>query len=163
MQLVGEGARDGLLCRHENHSVGVLAQALGIALCKRLCVESAVVDGSHLYMEVATKLHRLRYTVLYLFPIGNAGVLGHDAIEHILPVIGQCTGIHIGLIVHLLESFLYLLACRTRHVGAVVEHSVHRTHRHSRTLGNVFYPYFLCHSCGFAAALCHACLPVINL
>ena len=58
-------------------------------------------------------------------------MLGHDDEERVGTVVGQRTGIHVGLIVHFPKSLLHLLPGRSGNIRTVVQHSVHSPHGNS--------------------------------
>ena len=147
MQLVGQQACRGEVCRHNDHSVGLCVEDELCLFAERVVVEALVVAEFYIDVEVAPCLHGTRGTLLNLVPIGLLLVLRQQHVEAILSVVGQCRGVGVGLVIHFGQGFLDLLACIFRYVGALVEHTVHGAHRYASPQGDVFDSYLLRHVC----------------
>lgn len=61
----------------------------------------------------------------------------NQQVEGIGFVVSQSAGVHIRLIIHFLEGFLDLVACRFRHVWTVVQNSVYGSNGYASSLGNI--------------------------
>ena len=100
-QLIGKVTCHLQLCRHNNDAINLLCQTIGSGLDERRGVETLVVEYAQRDVEVATVLCGGLHALFYLVPVGLAVVLGDDADEGVVLVVGQRRGVHIGLIVHL--------------------------------------------------------------
>ncbi len=83
-------------------------------------VTGTVVDEFHVDLEIAAKLHGLYHTVLHLVPIRLARMARHQTIEREGAIIRQGAGVHIRLIVELLEDVIHFVQRRCRHIGPIM-------------------------------------------
>ena len=146
MQAVGELAGGLKRGGHEDEAVGVLGEALLAGLGQRHGLAAVVIGDGHFYAEVAPDALALLDAELHLIPISLLLVFGNEEIKEIILVVGQSRGIHIGLIVHLLERLLHLHHRLLAHVGAVVEHAIHSAHAHTGAQGYILYPDSIRHT-----------------
>ena len=138
VQFVGEGTRQLQRRRDKNHAVRILLQAFLVGRDKGMGVQPAVIHDFQVDVKVPAHLDRLQGPRLDFLPVSLAGMLRQETVEGIALVVGQCTGIDVGLVVHLLEHLLHPLQGRRRHVGAFVQHSVNRPDTYAGALRNVF-------------------------
>ena len=96
---------------YDDHPVGLLVEAFLCDLGECALVESAVIHHLHVDMEVSPVVAGTHGSVLHLLPVSLGFVFGHDANEIIGLVVRQCTGIHVGLVVHFLKCLLHLFPC----------------------------------------------------
>ena len=120
MQLVCELTSQLQRRWHHDDSVRLLLEYLVGGTHKGIRLEPLVIDHLDGDAEVTPPLAGCLCTFLNLFPIGFAGMFGNDAPEGVLLVVGQCRGIHIGLVVHLLQRLVDLLESLGADVRAIV-------------------------------------------
>ena len=146
VQLIGELTSELESGRNDDNAIGVGIHNLLTLRGKVAVVKAFVIVNQDVDMEIAASLHCLLRTLLDLFPIGFGIVLGNQHVEGVRAVVGQRRGVHVGLVIHLLESLLHFLACRFRHVGSFVQHSVNRSHGYPRAFSDVLDSDFVCHN-----------------
>jgi hypothetical protein len=145
VQLIGILLCDLQVGGYDHHTIGIGRQTSVGRFAEVLVLEALVIHDLHFDMEVAVGLLGHPHPLLNLFPIGHLVMLGNKYIKGVRLVVGQCRGIHVGLVVHLLERFLHLHPRCRRHIGALVQHPVYRSHRHACPDGNVLDSDFVCH------------------
>src|SRR3712207_7225744 len=71
---------------------------------------SLIIVETDVDMEIPSGFHGLAGAFFYLLPISLGLMLGQNDLNLIGFVVSQCACIHVGLIVHFLQRFLYFLA-----------------------------------------------------
>ena len=109
VQYVGKGSGHVESGWHHDDPVHLFLQALFGHLDKGVHMEPSVIKHLHLDIKVSSMHTGLHGSLFYFLPIGFRGMFGNDTIEGVRLIVSQGAGIHVGLVVHLLESLLHLL------------------------------------------------------
>src|SRR3712207_1030265 len=110
MELVGETAGYLQRRRHDDDAIGLGRKAFFIHADERRVVKTLIIVETDVDMEIPSGFHGLAGAFFYLLPISLGLMLGQNDLNLIGFVVSQCACIHVGLIVHFLQRFLYFLA-----------------------------------------------------
>ena len=143
MQLVGEVACQLKGRRNDDDTCRLTFQTIGSCLFKGFQIKPFIIYELNRDTKVSTMVTGSETSFLDLLPVSLRFMLRQQTIKSVGFVVCQGRGIHIWTIVHFLESLVYLLQRLLRHIGTIVEHTVHRTHRDTGSFCDIFYSYYL--------------------
>ena len=145
MQLFGQLPCYGERRRNHDDALRLCFQNLFRHLTERILIGALVKSDFYVDMEIAAHLFTLLCTFLNLFPVSFRFVLRDEQIEGVRFVVRQCTGVHVGLVIHLLQRLLHLFTGSLGYVGALMEDSVNRSDGYASSFSNILDPDFFGH------------------